>query len=87
MRRTKAFFSRDRVKRLERRLARLDALRRETRHELELAYEASEEASGIPYIRVRLGDEVRLRFVHEKTFDDFPECESDNVISLPRREQ
>ena len=80
MNRTRAFFSRDRVKRLERRLARLDALRRETRYELELAYEASEEASGIPYIRVRLGDEIRVGFIHEKTFDDSPECDKPGVV-------
>lgn len=68
MNRTRAFFSRDRVKRLERRRDRLLALLAENRTELEIAYNDAEDACGFLFIKPA------------RTFDDFPECEKPGVV-------
>lgn len=64
---------RDRVRQLERRRTRLLALLAENRTEIELAYDAAEDACGFLYIKPA------------RTFDDFPECERDNIVKLPVR--
>jgi hypothetical protein len=70
MNRAGPLWHRWRVKRLEREMADLLKELDAVYAQLEIAYHESEEASGIVYIR------------RARTFDDFPECERDNVIPL-----
>lgn len=73
--RTGPAWHRDRVRQLERRRTRLLALLAENRNDLELAYDAAEDMCEYRYI-------VRAR--HVTLFDEFPECESSNVVRLDR---
>lgn len=74
MTRTRAFWSRAYVKRLERRRERLLALLAENRTELEEAYDAAEDACGFMLIKPA------------RTFDDFAECEKPGVVVPMRRD-